>query len=44
MKLQGRIALVTGSDQGHSSLDEQNAAKPAITEKWDSVVGANVQP
>jgi putative spermidine/putrescine transport system substrate-binding protein len=25
------------------SLDEQNAAKPAITEKWDSVVGANVQ-
>jgi putative spermidine/putrescine transport system substrate-binding protein len=25
------------------SLDEQNAAKPAITENWDSVVGANVQ-
>jgi len=25
------------------SLDEQNAAKPIITEKWDSVVGANVQ-
>ena len=25
------------------SLDEQNAAKPTITEKWDSVVGANVQ-
>lgn len=25
------------------SLDEQNAAKPAVTEKWDSVVGANVQ-
>ena len=25
------------------SLEEQNAAKPAVTEKWDSVVGANVQ-
>jgi putative spermidine/putrescine transport system substrate-binding protein len=25
------------------TLDEQNAAKAAITEKWDSVVGANVQ-
>jgi putative spermidine/putrescine transport system substrate-binding protein len=25
------------------SLDEQNAAKPAITENWDKVVGANVQ-
>jgi putative spermidine/putrescine transport system substrate-binding protein len=25
------------------SLDEQNAAKPVITEQWDSVVGANVQ-
>lgn len=25
------------------TLDEQNALKPAITEKWDSVVGANVQ-
>jgi putative spermidine/putrescine transport system substrate-binding protein len=25
------------------TLDEQNAAKPTITEKWDSVVGANVQ-
>jgi putative spermidine/putrescine transport system substrate-binding protein len=25
------------------SLDEQNAAKPVITEKWDAVVGANVQ-
>jgi putative spermidine/putrescine transport system substrate-binding protein len=25
------------------TLDEQNAAKPIITEKWDSVVGANVQ-
>ena len=25
------------------SLDEQNAAKPVITESWDKVVGANVQ-
>ncbi len=25
------------------SLDEQNAAKPVITQQWDSVVGANVQ-
>jgi putative spermidine/putrescine transport system substrate-binding protein len=25
------------------TLEEQNAAKAAITEKWDSVVGANVQ-
>jgi putative spermidine/putrescine transport system substrate-binding protein len=25
------------------TLDEQNSAKAAITEKWDSVVGANVQ-
>jgi putative spermidine/putrescine transport system substrate-binding protein len=25
------------------TLDEQNAAKPAITENWDKVVGANVQ-
>jgi putative spermidine/putrescine transport system substrate-binding protein len=25
------------------TLDEQNASKAAITEKWDSVVGANVQ-
>ena len=25
------------------TLDEQNAAKPAITEQWDAVVGANVQ-
>jgi putative spermidine/putrescine transport system substrate-binding protein len=25
------------------TLDEQNAAKPIITEQWDSVVGANVQ-
>ncbi len=25
------------------TLDEQNAAKAAITEKWDTVVGANVQ-
>jgi putative spermidine/putrescine transport system substrate-binding protein len=25
------------------TLDEQNAAKAAITERWDSVVGANVQ-
>ena len=25
------------------SLDEQGAAKEAITKNWDSVVGANVQ-
>src|ERR687889_1163241 len=25
------------------TLDEQNASKPAITENWDKVVGANVQ-
>jgi putative spermidine/putrescine transport system substrate-binding protein len=25
------------------TLDEQNAGKKEITEKWDSVVGANVQ-
>jgi putative spermidine/putrescine transport system substrate-binding protein len=25
------------------SVDEQNAYKPAITEQWDAVVGANVQ-
>jgi putative spermidine/putrescine transport system substrate-binding protein len=25
------------------TLEEQNAAKPAITESWDKVVGANVQ-
>ena len=25
------------------ALDEQNAAKPAITEKWDSVVGRGLR-